>query len=170
MADGLKRWDELLPVLTLAYNSQPHRSTGLAPFELVMLRRIPNLSFQNLPPGMQVHDKEILKDGSSRVSKRQFMAQVCQRILTVVHAQRSSLQLYKRNYIANVSARNRDIRIRYYVYTTNHARPHKSRSAAVGPFAVLDADIVTYISDMVRQDCNSIAAATTIVDPRVDLP
>lgn len=88
-----------MPVLTLAYNSQPHRSTGLAPFELVMLRRIPNLSFQNLPPGMQVHDKEILKDGSSRVSKRQFMAQVCQRILTVVHAQRSSLQLYKRNYM-----------------------------------------------------------------------
>lgn len=71
---------------------------------------------------------------------------------------------------ANVSARNRDIRIRYYVYTTNHARQHKSRSAAVGPFAVLDADIATYISDMARQDCNSIAAATTIVDPRVDLP
>jgi len=27
-----RRWDELLPVLALACNSQPHRSTGIAPF------------------------------------------------------------------------------------------------------------------------------------------
>jgi len=37
VTDDPRRWDELLPVLTMAYNSQPHRSTGIAPFELVIV-------------------------------------------------------------------------------------------------------------------------------------
>jgi len=49
VADDPSRWDELLPVITMAYNSHPHRSTGIAPFELVISRRIPNLTVRNLP-------------------------------------------------------------------------------------------------------------------------
>lgn len=30
--DDERTWDELLPILTYAYNTQPHRSTGIAPF------------------------------------------------------------------------------------------------------------------------------------------
>jgi len=51
VTDDPRRWDELLPVLTMAYNSQPHRSTGTAPFELVIPRRVPSLSVRNVPPG-----------------------------------------------------------------------------------------------------------------------
>jgi len=51
IADDFSRWDELVPVLKLAYNSQPHRSTGIAPFELVIPRRILSLSVRNFPPG-----------------------------------------------------------------------------------------------------------------------
>jgi len=68
------RWDELLPVLTLAYNSQPHRSTGIAPFELVIPRRIPSLSVRNLPPGTSLQSKGTLNDGSPLARKREFMA------------------------------------------------------------------------------------------------
>jgi len=32
VTDDPRRGDDLLPVLTMAYNSQPHRSTGIAPF------------------------------------------------------------------------------------------------------------------------------------------
>jgi len=51
VADDPSRWDELLPIITMAYNSQPHRSTGIAQFNLAIPRRIPNLTVRNLPPG-----------------------------------------------------------------------------------------------------------------------
>jgi len=35
VADDPSRWDELLPVIIMAYNSQTHRCTGIAPFELL---------------------------------------------------------------------------------------------------------------------------------------
>jgi len=51
VTDDPRRWDELLPVLTMAYNSQPHRSTGIAPFKLVLPRRSPSRSVRILAPG-----------------------------------------------------------------------------------------------------------------------
>jgi len=57
VADDPSRWDELPPVIAMAYNSQPHRSTGTAPFELIIPRRIPNLTVRNLPPGTPLSNK-----------------------------------------------------------------------------------------------------------------
>jgi len=76
VADDPSRWDELLPVITMAYNGQPHRSTGIAPFELVIQRRIPNLTVSNLPPGTPLASKGTLKDGSPLARKREFMARL----------------------------------------------------------------------------------------------
>jgi len=52
-----RRWDKLLPVLTMAYDSQPHRSTGIAPFELVIPRRISSLFVRNLLPGTSLKNR-----------------------------------------------------------------------------------------------------------------
>jgi len=49
ITDDPRRWDKLLPVLTMACNGQSHRSTGIAPFELVIPRRIPSLSLRSAP-------------------------------------------------------------------------------------------------------------------------
>lgn len=35
--DNMTMWDALLPILTYAYITQPHRSTGFALFEIVLL-------------------------------------------------------------------------------------------------------------------------------------
>jgi len=64
VADDPSRWDELLPVITMAYNNQPHRSTGIAPFDLVIQRWIPNLMVRNLPRGTPLAIKGTLNDGS----------------------------------------------------------------------------------------------------------
>jgi len=48
----------------MAYNSQPHRYTGIALFELVIPRRIPNLTGRNLPPGTPLANNGTLNDGS----------------------------------------------------------------------------------------------------------
>ena len=42
-------WDLYTPALTYAYNCQPHSSTSLAPFELVLSRPPPPLSLQEQP-------------------------------------------------------------------------------------------------------------------------
>jgi len=44
--------DELVPVLALAYNSRPHRTTGVAPMDWVTPRRLSNFSLQRMPDGM----------------------------------------------------------------------------------------------------------------------
>lgn len=52
--DDARMWDELLPILTYAYNTQPYRSTGIAPFEMVIPRRIPDLAAHSVPPSVAV--------------------------------------------------------------------------------------------------------------------
>jgi len=76
VADDPSRWDELLPVITMAYNSQPHRYTGIAPFELVIPRRIPDLTVLDLPPGTSLTNKGTLKDGLPLARKSEFMARL----------------------------------------------------------------------------------------------
>jgi len=70
VADDPSRLDELLPVITMAYNSQPHLFTGIAPFELVIPRRIPNLTVRNSSSGTPMANKGTLKDGSPLARKR----------------------------------------------------------------------------------------------------
>jgi len=144
VTDDPRHGDELLPVLTLAYNLQPHRSTGIAPFELVIQRRIPSLSVRNLPPGTPLKNKGTLSDGSPLGRKREFMAKLRQQIPAVVKALQTTQERYKRNFVSNVDKRNKRVRVGDYVNTTNHQQKNKLQSRTVGPFVVLDADDFTY--------------------------
>jgi len=148
VADDPSRWDELLPMITMAYNSQPHRSTGIAQFNLVIPRRIPNLTVRNLPPGTPLANKGTLKDGSPLARKREFMARLRRKIPVVVEALRKTQQRYKRNFDHRVATRNADVKIGDYVYTTDHDRQNKLQSKAIGPFMVLDADDSTFVIDI----------------------
>jgi len=148
VTDDPRRWDEFLPVLTMAYNSQPHRSTGIAPFELVIPRRIPSLSVRNFPPGTPLKNNGTLSDGSPLARKREFMAKLRQQIPAVVEALKKTQQRYERNYDSNVDTRNKRVRVGDYVYTTNHQQKNKLQSRTVGPFVVLGADDSTDVVDV----------------------
>ena len=50
--DHQDNWDELFFVLALAYNSRPHRTTGVAPMDIVTPRRLSNFSSERMPDGM----------------------------------------------------------------------------------------------------------------------
>jgi len=132
----------------MAYNCQPHRSTGIAPFELVILRRIPGLSVRNLPPGMPLKNKGTLNDGSPLARKREFMAKLRQQIPAVVEALKKTQQRNKRNVDSNFDTRDKRVRAGDYVYTTNHKQQNKLQSRTVGQFIVLDPDYSTYVVDV----------------------
>jgi len=131
VADDPSRWDELLPDITMAYNSQPHRSTGDAPFELVITRQIPNLTVRNLPPGTPPVNKGTLNDGSTLARKREFTARLRRHIPVVVEALRKTQQRDKRNFDHRVATRNADVKIGDYVYTTNHYPQNELQSKAI---------------------------------------
>jgi len=140
VADDPSLRDELLSVITMEYNSQPHQSTGIAPFELVISRRIPNLTVRNLSPGTPLTKKGTLKDGSPLARKRDFMAGLRKQIPIVVEALRKKQQRYKRFLGHRVATCNADVKIGDYVYPTKHDRQNKLQSKAIGPFVVIDAD------------------------------
>jgi len=150
VADDPSRWDELLPVITMPYNCQPHRSTGIAPFVLVIPRRIPNLTGRNLPPGTPLANKGTLKDGSPLARKRAFMARLRRQIPVVIEALRKTQQRYKRNFDHRIATRNANVKIGDYAYTTNHDRQNKLQSKAIGPFVVvdMDTDASTFVIDV----------------------
>lgn len=148
VADNPRRWDELLPILTYAYNTQPHRSTGVAPFEMVIPRRIPNLSVHSPPPGVAIQAHGTTKDGSPLSVKRSFMARLRKTIPLVAEALRKTQQRYKKNYDKNLAIRNKDVKIGDYVYLKNNQREHKLSSLTTGPFLVVDLDDKTFVVQM----------------------
>jgi len=68
------------------------------------------------------------------------MARLRRQIPVVLEALRKTQQGYKRNLDHWVAARNADVKIGDYVYTTKHDRQNKLQSKAIGPFVVIDAD------------------------------
>jgi len=135
-------------LLTTDYNSQQHRSTGIAFFELVIPRRIPSLSERNLPPGTPLKDKGTLNNGPPLARKREFMAKLRQQIPAVEEALQKTQKCYKRNFDSNLDTRDKRVRVGDYVYTTNHQLKNKLKHRTRGPFVVLDADDSTYVVDV----------------------
>jgi len=84
--DKHRSCDKLLPVLTMAYNSQPHRLTGIAPFELVIPRRIPSFSVRELPPGTQLKNKGTLNHKPPLACECELIANLRQNTPAVVEA------------------------------------------------------------------------------------
>jgi len=138
----------------MAYNSRPHRSTGIASFALSIPRRIPYLTVRNLPPGTPLANKGTLNDGSPLARKPEFIARLRRQIPVVVEALRKTQQRYKRNVDHWVATRNADVKIVDYVYTVNHDRQNKLQSKVIGPFVVVDADTdaSTFVIDIVGEE------------------
>jgi len=127
VTDDPRRWDELVPILTMAYNSQPHRSTGIAPFEPFIPRRFPSWSVRNVPPWTPLKNKNTLNDGSPLARKCEFMSKLIQKVPAVVEALQKTQQRDKRNFDSNVDTRNKRVRVCDYVYTTNHKKKQAAK-------------------------------------------
>jgi len=103
--DYQDRWDEHVSMLTLAYNSRPQQSTGVAPLELVTLERARSLSVKRLVGSPAPEET----DGSPRAVREGIGARLRNLIHKVPKSLTLAQQRYKRNYDARVRPVNKDV-------------------------------------------------------------
>jgi len=95
--DHQDRWDELVSMLTLADNSRPQQSTGVAPLELVTPERVRSLSVERMVGSPTPKET----DCNPRAIREVIRA----RIRNLIHKKRRSLTLAQRRYKKNYDAR-----------------------------------------------------------------
>jgi len=118
--DHQDNWNELVPVLELAYNSRPHRTAGVAPMDLVTPRRLRNFSLERMPDG-------ITPDPSQSVAEvKDAFLESLNALLPQVRDSISKTQArYKRDYDNKVRPRRVSVPSGDWVYLRNHTRKHK---------------------------------------------
>jgi len=132
--DHKDRWDELLSMLTLAYNSRPQQSTGVAPLEFFTPERVRSLSVE-LMVGSPTPEET---DGNPRAIREVIRT----RLRYLMHKVRRSLTLaqrrYERNHDARVRPVNKDVQAGDWVFVDGHERTkYKIGTRAAGPYKVL---------------------------------
>jgi len=116
--DHQDRWDELVSMLTLAYNSRPQQSTGVAPLEFATPERVRILSVERMVGSPTPEETE----GNPRAIREVIRA----RLRNLIHKVRRSLTLaqrrYKRNNDARVRPVNKDVPAGDWVFVGGHAQ------------------------------------------------
>jgi len=131
-----RQWDRLLHALSLAYNTCPHRATGMAPFDLLIPRRMPNLTVKGLAGSSSLASA----DGSPLMVKRAII-QGWKKLIPTVRASVDKYQArYKRNWNSRVRPKNKDLAVGDFVYLRSHRGGLKLLPKALGLFEILDTD------------------------------
>ena len=128
-------WDEQVSVLALAYNSRPHRTTGVASLDLVTPRRLSNVSLERMPDGMT-------PDPSQSVAEaKDVFLESLKALLPQVRDSISKTQArYKRDYERKVRPRRVSVTSGDWVYLRNHSRKHELDPKVTVPYEVLQTD------------------------------
>jgi len=155
-------------MLTLAYNSRPHQSTGVAPLEFITPERVRSLSVERML-GIPAPEE---KDGSPRGVREAISA----RLRDLIHKVRWSFSRAERRLKRSKDARmkpvNKDMQAKSLMFVEGHARTkHKLRTHAAGPHKVLSRRKGTFSLDIggypetVKSD-HVTAAADPLGDPK----
>ena len=116
--DHQDRWDELVSMLTFAYNSRPQKSTGVAPLNFATSERVRSLSVERMMGSAKPEET----NGSPRAIREVIRA----RLRNLIHKVRRSLTLaqrwYKRNYDARVWPVNKDVHSGDWLLVDGHTR------------------------------------------------
>jgi len=140
--DHQDNWDDLVSVLALAYNSRPHRTTGVAPMDLVTPRRMSNFSPERMPDGRTPDPSQSVVEAKDAFleSRKALLPQVRDSIA-------KTQARYKRDYDKKVRPRRLSVTSGDWVYLRNHTRKHKLDPKVTGPYEVLETEGRTYLID-----------------------
>jgi len=152
VADHPRSWDMWIDVVTHAYNTQVHTSTGVAPFELVTSRP---------PPTMWVET-----DGGIPESPRLTEIRWLRNLRLLVESTRNELQKQQARYKANFDARIANAILPQdgdWVYIRQGVAPagvtiHKLTPKSEGPFKVYNCDYDAQTFEIEREGTKARAA------------
>ena len=139
--DHQDRWDELVSVLTVAYNTRPQQSTGVAPFEFVTPERVRTFALDRLPESP--YPKKF--EGTAREIREQRRAHLRDLAFTVRKNLEMAQRRYKKSYDRRVNTVNQALRAGDWVYVDTHAKDRKKLDQKVeGPYRILKRDSHTF--------------------------
>lgn len=141
VAEHQETWDKLVSVLSLAYNSRPQQSTGVAPVEFVAPERVRNYSLDRLPASP--YPKEVPK--TARAAREYHRALLRNLVHQVRKALASAQRRYKKAYDKRVRPVNKALRVGDWAYVETGAQhPKKLDETVAGPFQVIGLDGHTF--------------------------
>ena len=137
-----KDWDLFSDAVTFAYNTQVHRTTNIAPFELVLARAPRNIALQAQP--------HLEQFGSSRAYYLKWQSWLESLMRTANKNIRKEQARYKRNFDARLRKPKYDIPVGSYVFLrkeqgTATEPMYKLAQVATGPYAVKKSDRNTVV-------------------------
>ena len=160
-----KDWDLFTDALTYAYNTQVHRTTSFAPFELVLSRTPCALALQAQPT--------IEQCGSSSQYYTKWMSWLESLMSTAKNSMNREQDRYRRNFDQRLRRHKQDIRPGSFVfvrkeYSNKSERKHKLAPIADGPFRVISANAHTVlIEDGSRRERISKDRVESVPKPQV---
>jgi len=140
--DHQDKWDELVSVLALAYNSRPHRTSGVAPMDLVAPPCLRNVCLKRMPDGMSPDPSQSVAE-----AKDAFLESLEALLSQVRDSIAKTKARYKRDYEEKFRPRRVSLSSGYWVYLRNHTPKHKLDPKVTGPYEVLETDGRTYLID-----------------------
>ena len=161
LTDHPKDWDLYTGALTFAYNCQPHSSTALAPFELILSRPPPPLALKSQP-----------RIGRGPIETRDRWKTWLEKALTETKERLARAQVrYKRNYDQHLRKQTEVIKTDDYVFLRVERRDetmtrHKLAPLAEGPFKVVDVTGKTVVIERPDFSVERVSRDRVVLAPR----
>jgi len=151
VAEHPRSWDQLLGALTLAYNSRPDRSTGVAPLELVNPMGVSRWAFKNIPKSGAC---PIMAQSGTAAEKR-AQAALPTRLVQLIPQLRATLKAtqgrYKRDHDKRLALRAEKLTVGGCARLRDHAKEEvaggKLTHVARGQYRVVSTDGPTVLLD-----------------------
>jgi len=134
LAEHQKQWDSHLSLLTTAYNTQVHASTGEIPFAFVSPRRLQLIGMERMPWLRQAEERT--EDAST--AAEQYVQDLRALIRAVRQQPGKAEATYKPAFDTRTKEKNNSVKAGDWVYPDAHSRsPKKIGCKTQGPYMVL---------------------------------
>jgi len=142
-------WDQLLPALTLAYNTQPHAATKVALFELVNPLGVASWSIKDLMRRSRYPAAAQRGTHAEKKEQAAFLTRLVRLIPRIREALAAAQQRYKRNHDARIRPQPTGLEVGGFAFK-RHRDYKKSKLGhrAQGPFRVVRIEGPTAVLDI----------------------
>jgi len=152
VAEHPRSWEKLLGALTLAYNSRPHRSTGVAPLELVNPMGVSSWVFKDVP---KTGAYSLTAQRGTAAEKRAQPAPLTRLVQLIPQMQaplKATQGRYKRDHNKRLALRAEKLTVGGCAWLRDHAKEEgaggKLTHVARGPYRVVSTDGPTVLLDV----------------------